>query len=68
MHYTTSGIITPIGGRLVHRSTCFEHMCSSSGGQEVGWGVLRVGEGWVGCGLGGGEGWFGGGCGGGIFF
>jgi len=27
LHYTTSGIIT-------HTSTCFEHMCSSSGGQN----------------------------------
>jgi len=46
LHYTASGIITPIGGRLVHRlreystislfhaSTCFEHMCSSSGVQN----------------------------------
>ena len=46
-HYTASGIITPIGSRLVHlctqfcftislfhNSTCFEHMFSSSGGQN----------------------------------
>ena len=29
LHYTASGIITPIGA-----STCFEHMCLSSGGQN----------------------------------
>ena len=51
LYITVSGIITPIGGRPVHRlredslnlnfiirlfqaSTCFEHMCSSSGGQN----------------------------------
>ena len=64
LYYTVSGIITPIGGRPVHRfredsddenlsylninqldalnfimslfhaSTCFEHTCSSSGGQN----------------------------------
>ena len=41
LHFTASGIVTPIGGRLVcftislfHASTCFEHMCSSSGGQN----------------------------------
>ena len=42
LYYTASGIITPIGGLPVHRlredlsplSTCFEHMCSSSGGQN----------------------------------
>jgi len=47
LHYTDSGIITPIGGRLVQLftkfrftvslfrdSTCFEHMCSSSGVQN----------------------------------
>ena len=51
LYYTASGIITPIGGRPVHRlredslnpnfiislfeaSTCFEHMCSSSGGKN----------------------------------
>ena len=39
LHYTASGIITPIGGRLVHRCTfsCLymfrAHMCSSSGGK-----------------------------------
>ena len=31
LHYTASGIVTPIGGRLVqvlfHAFTCFEHMC-----------------------------------------
>ena len=44
LYYTASGIITPIRGRPIHRlrgdsnlfhaSTCFEHMCSSSGGQN----------------------------------
>jgi len=32
LHYTASGIITPIGGRLVHDTgnyRCDEHMCSS---------------------------------------
>jgi len=38
LHYTASGIITSIGGLLVqvllHACTCFEHMCSTSGGQN----------------------------------
>jgi len=45
LNYTASGIITPIGVMipeavkcnfkvLFHASTCFEHMCSSSGGQN----------------------------------
>jgi len=31
LHYTAFGIIIPID--LFHASTCFEHMCSLSGGQ-----------------------------------
>jgi len=48
LHYTASGIITPIGCvmplyhvqnfcftiNLFHASTCFEHVCSPSGGQN----------------------------------
>jgi len=36
LRYKASGIIRPIGGRLVlfHASTCFEQMCLSSGGQN----------------------------------
>ena len=50
LYYTASGIITPIGGCPVHQldalnfiislfqaSTCFEHVCSSSGGQNWRW-------------------------------
>jgi len=34
LHYRASGIIAPVGGHLAHTCTCFEHMCSSSGGQN----------------------------------
>jgi len=37
LHYKASGIITPnfcFTISLFHASTCFEHMCSSSGGQN----------------------------------
>jgi len=38
LYYTASGIVTPVGGRPVHRlreesSTCFEHCCADH--QEV---------------------------------
>jgi len=50
LYYAVSGIITPIGGRPVHRfiislfhsSTCFEHKCSSSGGQKLYYAVSGI--------------------------